>query len=186
MSLPEIFLIALGLSMDCFAVSLSFGASRKFTWKEILVMALLFGFFQGLMPVIGWLAGSSIQSLIASVDHWIAFGILSIIGLKMIWQSIRAEHEKEPLDIRRFSVLLTVSVATSIDALITGVGFGFILVNIVEASVIIALITFVVSMIGAKMGENATFIPSRWAEFFGGIVLIGIGLKIVLEHLAVI
>ncbi|MEI7982943.1 MAG: manganese efflux pump, partial [Bacteroidota bacterium] len=109
-----------------------------------------------------------------------------IIGLKMIWQSIRAEHEKEPLDIRRFSVLLTVSVATSIDALITGVGFGFILVNIVEASVIIALITFVVSMIGAKMGENATFIPSRWAEFFGGIVLIGIGLKIVLEHLAVI
>lgn len=186
MSLLEIFLIALGLSMDCFAVSLSFGASRRFKWRDILIMSFLFGIFQGLMPVIGWLAGSSIQLLIASVDHWIAFSILFFIGLKMIWQSIRGEKERGTLDIRKFSVLLTVSIATSIDALITGVGFGFILVNIVEASTIISITTFVVSIIGAKLGERTTFIPSRWAELFGGIVLIGIGLKIVLEHLAIL
>jgi putative Mn2+ efflux pump MntP len=172
--------------MDCFAVSLGFGASRRFMWKDILLMSFLFGFFQGSMTFIGWLAGNSIQTLIAALDHWIAFGLLSFIGLKMIWQSVREKEKKEIMNIRKFSVLLTASIATSIDALITGVGFGFIKVNIMLAAIVIALTTFLISVIGAKLGEKTTFIPARWAELFGGLVLIAIGIKIVLEHLSVI
>ena len=172
--------------MDCFAVALSFGTTRKLVWKDILLMAFLFGLFQGAMPLIGWLVGSSIQSYIAPVDHWIAFAILASIGIKMIWQSFGIGEGKRSVDIRKISVLLTLSIATSIDALITGVGFGFIRVNIMEAVVIISLITFGVSVTGAKLAEKTTFIPARWAEFLGGVVLIAIGVKVVLEHLAVI
>ena len=186
LNLPSLILISLGLSMDCFAVSLSFGTAHKLHWKDVLLMAFLFGLFQGIMPLFGWLVGSSIQSLIAPVDHWIAFAILAFIGLKMIWQSFNTEEEKRSIDIRKITVLLTLSIATSIDALITGVGFGFIRVNILVAVSIISFITFVVSVIGAKLGEKTTFLPARWAEFFGGAVLIAIGVKVVVEHLAII
>jgi len=172
--------------MDCFAVSLSFGTSRKLVWSDILLMAFLFGLFQGVMPLIGWLVGSSIQSFIAPVDHWIAFAILAFIGLKMIWQSFTISGENRSIDIRKITVLITLAIATSIDALITGVGFGFIRVNILEAVVIISVITFFVSVIGAKLGEKTTFIPAKWAEILGGIVLIAIGVRVVLEHLAII
>ena len=139
MNFAEILIIALGLSMDCFAVSLSFGSSRKLIWKDILRMAFLFGLFQGVMPLIGWMVGNSIQSLIEPVDLWIAFAILAFIGLKMIWQSFLTSEEKRFVDIRKTSILLSLSIATSIDALITGVGFGFVRVNIFEAVIIIAL-----------------------------------------------
>ena len=172
--------------MDCFAVAITFGSSRKLFWKDVLRMAFLFGLFQGVMPLVGWLVGNSIQSLIEPVDHWIAFAILVFIGLKMVWQSFLIAEEKRLLDIMKITVLLTLSVATSIDALITGVGFGFIKANIYEAVIIISVITFFVSVIGAKLGEQTTFIPARWAEFGGGIVLIAIGVKVVLEHLAAI
>ena len=186
MNFTELFLVSLGLSMDCFAVSLTFGASRKLVWKDILRMAFLFGLFQGVMPLIGWMVGHSVQSLIEPVDHWIAFALLAFIGVKMVWQSFLTEEGKRPLDIRKISVLLTLSIATSIDALITGVGFGFIRANIFEAVIIISVITFAVSVIGAKLGEKTTFIPARWAEFAGGIVLIAIGATVVLEHLAIL
>ena len=172
--------------MDCFAVSLTFGSSRKLVWKDIVRMAFLFGLFQGVMPLIGWMVGNSIQSLIEPVDHWIAFAILAFIGVKMVWQSFLEGEKKKSVDIRKLSVLLTLSVATSIDALITGVGFGFIKANIYEAVIIISIITFAVSVAGAKLGEKTTFIPARWAEFAGGIVLIGIGVKVVLEHLTIL
>ena len=159
---------------------------QKLSWKDVLRMSLLFGLFQGGMPVVGWMVGSSIQVLIEPVDHWIAFAILVFIGLKMVWQSFLIAEEKRVLDIMKITVLLTLSVATSIDALITGVGFGFIKANIYEAVIIISVITFFVSVIGAKLGEQTTFIPARWAEFGGGIVLIAIGVKVVLEHLAAI
>jgi len=186
LNFTELFLISLGLSMDCFAVSLTFGSSRKLVWKDILRMAFLFGLFQGVMPLIGWMVGNSVQSLIEPVDHWIAFAILAFIGVKMIWQSFMTSGEKKSVDIRKVSVLLTLSIATSIDALITGVGFGFIRANIYEAVIIISIITFVVSVIGAKLGELTTFIPAHWAEFAGGIVLIAIGATVVLEHLAIL
>ncbi len=149
-------------------------------------MAFLFGLFQGMMPALGWLVGNSIRSFIEPVDHWIAFAILAFIGIKMIWQSFLNVDDRKPVDIRKISVLLTLAIATSIDALITGVGFGFIRVNILEAAVIISIITFVVSVIGAKLGEKTTFLPARWAEFAGGIVLISIGVKVVLEHIAIL
>jgi manganese efflux pump family protein len=171
--------------MDCFAVALTFGSSRKLYWRDILRMAFLFGLFQGLMPLVGWMVGHSIQSLIEPVDHWIAFAILAFIGLKMVWQSFANDDNMRSVDIRKISLLLTLSVATSIDALITGVGFGFIRANIIEAVIIISLITFIVSVIGAKLGEKTTFIPARWAEFTGGLVLIAIGVKVVLEHLGI-
>ncbi len=186
MNLAELFLISLGLSMDCFAVSLTFGTSRKLSWKDVLRMSLLFGLFQGVMPLIGWFAGNSLQSSIEPVDHWIAFVILAFIGLKMVLQSFSGNEGKRALDIRKIPVLLSLSIATSIDALITGVGFGFIRANIYEAIIIISAITFVVSVIGAKLGEKNTIIPARWAEFAGGIVLIAIGIKVVLEHLAIL
>jgi putative Mn2+ efflux pump MntP len=169
--------------MDCFAVALTFGSSRRLGWKDIFRMAFLFGIFQGGMPLIGWVVGSSIQSMIEPVDHWIAFTILLFIGTKMVWQSFQEGEKKKSVDIRNITVLLTLSIATSIDALITGVGFGFIQVNIYEAIIIISTITFIVSVIGAKLGEKTTFIPARWAEFAGGLVLIAIGVNVVLEHL---
>jgi manganese efflux pump family protein len=171
--------------MDCFAVSLTLGSSRKLVWKDVLRMAFLFGLFQGVMPLIGWMVGHSIQSLIEPVDHWIAFAILGSIGLKMVWQSFSDGQENRSLDIRKTTVLLTLSIATSIDALITGVGFGFIRTNIIEAVIIISTITFAISVIGAKLGEQTTFIPARWAEFAGGLVLIAIGVNVVLEHLMI-
>jgi putative Mn2+ efflux pump MntP len=171
--------------MDCFAVALTFGTCHKLAWKDVMKMALLFGVFQGAMPLVGWLVGISVQSYIEPVDHWIAFAILASIGMKMVWQSFLIGEKKRPVDIRKTTVLLTLSVATSMDALITGVGFGFIRVNILEAVVIISAITFLVSVAGAKLGEHATFIPARWAEFAGGIVLIAIGAKVVLDHMLI-
>jgi putative Mn2+ efflux pump MntP len=172
--------------MDCFAVSLSLGSSQKLAWRDILKMALLFGLFQGVMPLIGWLAGNSVKSMIEPVDHWIAFAILAFIGIKMIWQSFSDGEKKRSIDIRQFTVLISLSIATSIDALITGVGFGFIRVNIYEAVITISVVTCIVSLIGAKIGEKTTFLPARWAEFAGGLVLIAIGAKVLLEHLRII
>ena len=183
MSFLELLLISLGLAMDCFAVAISFGTTKKLLWKDIMKMALFFGIFQGLMPLIGWLVGNTMQEVLSSVDHWIAFGILAFIGLRMFVQSFREEHEKKPVDIRKTHILVTLSIATSIDALMMGISFGFIRVNILTAILLITGVTVVVTIIGAKVGERTTFIPARWAELIGGLVLIAIGLKILIEHL---
>jgi manganese efflux pump family protein len=185
MTFFEIFLIGIGLSMDCFAVSVSFGTSRKLLWKDLIRMALFFGFFQGMMTYAGWWAGDTLKQLIESVDHWIAFSILSLIGIRMIMESFKQEKEKTSIDIRKFKILLSLSVATSIDALMTGVSFGFINVDIIRATILISSVTFIVTLIGGKLGEKATFIPARRAELIGGIVLILIGLRILFEHLGI-
>jgi manganese efflux pump family protein len=183
MTFIELFLLGLALSMDCFAVSITLGASQKLPWSYVLKMALFFGIFQGLMPLIGWLIGSTFQSLIQSVDHWIAFGILSVIGFHMIVESFRLKESKKPIDISKISILIGLSIATSIDALATGVGFGFIRVPILEAVLIITGTTFSVTIIGARLGLKSNIIPARWAEVVGGLVLFLIGLKILLTHL---
>jgi putative Mn2+ efflux pump MntP len=183
MSLLEIFLIGLGLSMDCFAVSLSFSACGKLKWRDVLKMSAFFGIFQGLMPLIGWLIGTSFLSFIQAIDHWLAFGILAVIGVHMASQFFVHETKRKPADIRKTSVLITLSVATSIDALATGISFGFIKVNILEAASVITGVTFLVSIIGSRLGAKSTFIPARWAELLGGIVLILIGTKILFNHL---
>ena len=183
MSFLELFLLGLGLSMDCFAVSLTLGTAQKLQWKEVLTMAFLFGLFQGLMPLVGWVIGNTFQSLILSVDHWIAFGILAFIGFHMIIESFRLKENKKIIDASKISVLIGLAVATSIDALATGVGFGFMHVNIFRAVLIITTITFTVTIIGARLGIRSNLIPARWAELAGGIVLILIGVKILLTHL---
>jgi manganese efflux pump family protein len=186
MNFFEIFLIGIGLSMDCFAVSVGFGTSRKLLWKDLIRMALFFGFFQGMMTFAGWWTGDTLKQLIESVDHWIAFSILSLIGIRMILESFKHEKEKTSIDIRKFKILVSLSVATSIDALMTGVSFGFINVDIIMATILISTVTFIVTLIGGKLGEKATFIPARRAELIGGIVLILIGVKILFEHLGII
>jgi putative Mn2+ efflux pump MntP len=186
MSFLEIFLIGLGLSMDCFAVSVSCGVCGRMAWKDVLKVSSFFGIFQGIMPVIGWLIGSSFLGLIQSFDHWMAFGILGFIGLRMISQFFVHEDKRKRIDIRKTSVLLTLSVATSIDALATGISFGFIRVNILEAALIITGVTFIVSLVGSRLGAKSTFIPARWAELIGGLVLIIIGTKILLNHLGIL
>ncbi|MFH1161150.1 MAG: manganese efflux pump MntP family protein [bacterium] len=186
MSFVELLLIALGLSMDCFAVAISFGVTARLKWKDVLTAALFFGLFQGVMPVLGWLAGSSMKELISAVDHWIAFSILAFIGAKMILQSFSMDGKDKSVDIRNFRVALTLSVATSIDALITGIGFGFIDVPIVQACILITLVTFLVSIAGFKLGAKTRIIHPQFAEIFGGVVLILIGVKIVLDHVGVI
>jgi putative Mn2+ efflux pump MntP len=186
MNFFELLFIAIGLSMDCFAVSLSFGAQRKLKRNDILKFSFFFALFQALMPVIGWLIGTAVNIYLSKVDHWIAFGILTIIGLRMIYESFKGEDEKRSVDIRDWKILLTLSLATSIDALITGVSFGFVKVNIALAALTIALVTFLNSLAGAWVGERSIHISPRWAEIIGGLVLIGIGIKIVLEHLATV
>jgi manganese efflux pump family protein len=186
MTFFEIFLIGIGLSMDCFAVSVSFGTSGKLFWKDFIRMSLFFGFFQGMMTFAGWWVGDSLKQMIESVDHWVAFSILSFIGIRMISESFKHEEDRTSVDVRKLSILLSLSIATSIDALMTGVSFGFIKVNIVKSVILISSITFLVTLTGGKLGEKATFIPARRAELIGGIMLILIGAKILLQHLAII
>jgi manganese efflux pump family protein len=186
MTFFEVFLIALGLSMDCFAVSVSYGTSRKLLWNDLFRVGLFFGFFQGLMTFVGWWFGDSLKQFIESVDHWIAFSILSIIGIRMIIESFKHEKRKRSTDIRKFRILISLSIATSIDALMTGVSFGFIKVDIIKATILISFVTFFVTIIGGKLGEKTTFISARRAELIGGIVLIFIGAKLLFEHLGLI
>ena len=182
MTLPEIALIAVALAMDCFAVAIGVCSCQRQSWATILKMAFFFGLFQALMPVIGWLIGESLRDLIEAVDHWIAFGLLAFIGGRMIWNSLK-KKEKQIIHHLTLFLLLMLSVATSIDALITGIGFGLIHVNILEAAIVIFITTFAITVFGAKIGQQTSFISAQWAERLGGFVLILIGIKVLVEHL---
>jgi manganese efflux pump family protein len=185
MTLFEISLIGIGLSMDCFAVSVSFGTARKLLWRDLFRMALFFGLFQGMMTLGGWWVGNTLKQLIEYIDHWVAFAILFLIGIRMVIESFKHEKERNPIDIRKLRILLSLSIATSLDALMTGVSFGFIKVEIIKTIALITSITFFVTLAGGKLGEKATFIPARRAELIGGLVLILIGTKILFEHLRI-
>lgn len=185
MSLMELFLIAVGLSMDAFAVSVCKGLSvRKATVKHALCVGLYFGGFQALMPLIGYLLGTQFESVITSVDHWIAFGLLAFIGGNMIREALGREEEKLD-DSFSFRTMMTLAVATSIDALAMGVTFAFLRVDIVPAVLFIGATTFVLSAVGLKVGNVFGAKYKARAELFGGVVLVLMGLKILLEHLGV-
>jgi manganese efflux pump family protein len=180
----DLLLIAIGLAMDCFAVSICYGfLSKKLQWKLVLRMALFFGGFQALMPVIGWMVGLSMKDLISEVDHWIAFGLLGVIGLKMIMEALRKKDGAECIQFNKLTVLISLSLATSIDALIVGMSFAILDMNIVLAITIIGLTSAVFTLIGIGMGKRYGSVLGKKAEIMGGIVLIGIGVKILLEHL---
>lgn len=177
--------------MDAFAVSICKGLSmRKVNKKQCLVIGLFFGGFQALMPFIGWVLGSQFEQYITSIDHWIAFILLGFIGGKMVVEAIREKDEAvevgkmdPPLDLKEMFIL---AIATSIDALAVGITFAFLQVPIVEAVSIIGITTFVISVIGVYVGN---FFGNRYkkkAELAGGIILILIGLKILLEHLGIL
>mgnify|MGYP002588535268 FL=1 len=186
MGLLELFVIAVGLSMDAFAVSICKGLSvRELKPKHALTVGVYFGGFQMLMPLIGFALGVRFQSLITSIDHWIAFVLLGLIGANMVRES--REHDEENLsDSFSFGAMLPLAVATSIDALAVGVTFAFLQVSILPAVCFIGATTFVLSCIGIKIGHVFGLKYKSRAELFGGAVLILMGIKILLEHLGVL
>ena len=186
MGMMELFLIAVGLSMDAFAVAVCKGLSvRRATPKHSLTVGAYFGGFQALMPLIGFLLGVRFESYIVSVDHWIAFVLLGLIGGNMIRESFSGDAD-EMSDAFDFRTMLPLAVATSIDALAMGVTFAFLRVNIVPAVLFIGVITFVLSAIGLKVGNVFGAKYKARAELFGGVVLVLMGLKILLDHLGIL
>ncbi len=182
-SLIELLILAIGLSMDAFAVSICKGLSvRKLLPRHMLICGLYFGGFQALMPFLGWLLGVRFQALIANVDHWIAFILLGTIGFNMIREA-RCPDEELPAPDFGLKSMLALAVATSIDALAVGVTFAFLSVRILPAISLIGLTTFVCSAAGVKIGNLFGLKYKSRAELFGGVVLIAIGLKILIEHL---
>lgn len=186
MGFIDIFLIAVALSMDAFAVSICKGLSvKKVSAKHMLTVGVYFGGFQALMPLIGFLLGFKFESFITSIDHWIAFVLLAVIGGNMIKEALSGEEE-EVNDSFSFRTMLPLAVATSIDALAVGISFAFLGVDIVTAAILIGITTFVLSGAGVVVGNVFGSKYKSKAELAGGIVLILIGLKILLEHLGII
>ena len=183
MGLIELFLIAVGLSMDAFAVSVCKGlAMPKCTFKKAAIVGLWFGGFQALMPAIGYILGAQFQETIASIDHWIAFVLLALIGGNMIHEALDNDEEEADasLDVKTMFLL---AVATSIDALAIGITFAFLKVNISPAVCFIGIVTFIISFAGVKIGNVFGARYKNKAEIVGGVILILLGLKILLEHL---
>ena len=189
MGFIELFLIGVGLAMDAFAVSICKGLNmRKMNYRQATVIALFFGGFQAFMPFLGWSLGRHFEHYIVSIDHWIAFILLAIIGGNMIKEALGEEEDVEcgdchdQLDLKE---LLMLAIATSIDALAVGITFAFLRVNIVPAITIIGVTTFIISFAGVHIGHHFGSRYEKKAELAGGIILICIGLKILLEHLGI-
>ena len=187
LSLLELFLIAVGLSMDAFAVSICKGQStKKLTARHYLIIGLWFGGFQAIMPAIGYLLGSTFERYITAVDHWVAFVLLSLIGAGMIREALSKEEDRVNDSFAPLTMLL-LALATSIDALAVGITFALLPdVNIAAAVSFIGVITCVLSAIGLKVGNVFGLRYKAKAEFVGGAILILIGLKILLEHLGIL
>ena len=184
MTLITIIIIAVGLAMDAFAVSIVSGAVyKRLNITHAFRMAAFFGAFQAFMPLIGYLAAASVKDYIAHYDHWIAFGLLSIVGVKMIIESFKIKAEKQNFDPSNLIILLILSVATSIDALAIGVTLSFITQAIVKAVIIIGIITFILSYLGVFIGKKFEHFFETKIEALGGIILIAIGVKILLQHI---
>lgn len=181
----SVLLIALGLSADCFAVALGGSiAMRSLSRLQVLRAAIAFGFFQALMPALGWLIGQTVVDLIADYDHWVAFGLLAIVGGHMLWESFRHHGGRAGrTDITKGLPLLVLSLATSIDALAVGLTFPFIEVNVAVASPTIGVVAFVATVVGFLLGRKVGELVGRRAAAVGGLLLIAIGIRILLTHL---
>lgn len=187
MSFPTLFLIALGVSADAFAVSLGKGLQmRRLRVGDAMPLALTFGVFQAVMPVVGWLLGTGLSDHVTEIDHWIAFALLSLIGAKMIWEALHPGAAGAGTDDGiPVCELLVLGLATSIDALAVGISFAFLDVDLVGAVVLIGVTTFVLSLAGVLVGHRAGVRFRGPAEVVGGLVLIGIGVRVLLDHLGV-
>ncbi|MEE9594550.1 MAG: manganese efflux pump MntP family protein [Candidatus Hydrothermarchaeales archaeon] len=185
MELFTLLFIAVGLAMDAFAVSITSGlAIKKLHIKHAFVIALSFGIFQAIMPLVGWLAGLSLRDFISGVDHWIAFGLLTVIGAKMIYESVKLSEDEKVTNPLNIYVLLVLSIATSIDALAVGVTFAFLKIFIATPAIIIGLVTFFLSFLGVYIGNKMGHFFENKIELLGGLILIAIGIKILIEHSA--
>ncbi len=185
MSPIEIILLAVGLAMDAFAVSVASGiAMKNFHMGHALRMATAFGLFQAIMPVIGWLAGRTLQSFMKGFDHWVAFLLLAFVGGKMIYEATRfeeAENESNPFGLY---VLFVLSLATSIDALAVGITFAMLGTSIIAPVAVIGSVTFVLCLAGVRIGNVSGHFFEKKIEIIGGLVLIGIGAKILIQHMS--
>lgn len=183
MDLPTVILIAVGLAMDAFAVSIAKGiVINRQGRRSAILLASFFGGFQMLMPAIGWFVGLSFEAIIVGIDHWIAFGLLSLIGVKMIYDATKREKEQEEENLRLHSIL-TLAVATSIDALMVGLSLAFLETSIFEPILLIGLITFLLSMTGFFFGCGLGGVFGNRVKIVGGLMLLAIGFRILLEHL---
>jgi putative Mn2+ efflux pump MntP len=183
MELLTIMCVAVALALDALAVSIVSGAAYKqLKIKHALRIALFFGLFQAFMPLVGALAGLSVKGHIANYDHWIAFALLNAVGGKMIYESLKIRPEKQSFDPSRIFVLLTLSLATSIDALAVGVTLSLLVASLTIAVVIIGIVTFVLSFLGVIIGKKIGHFFESKIEALGGLVLIALGLKILLQH----
>ena len=179
----EILLVSVGLAMDAFAVSICKGLSmKKMNWKKAIIIGLYFGIFQALMPVLGYFLGTTFEQLITSIDHWVAFILLAAIGINMIKESFQKESE-HCNDNVGFKTMIVLAIATSIDALAIGITFACLRIDIVLPVISIGIITFVLSVVGVKVGNKFGDKYENKAEFAGGLILILLGLKILIEHL---
>lgn len=186
MGIIELLLTAVALSMDALAVSITNGLTiRKLSIKHALKTGLFFGFFQALMPAIGYLAGSSIRDLIQPIDHWVTFGLLAVIGGKMAWDALHEKDDEEDKveDPTNTVTLTMMAIATSIDALAVGIGLALTNVNIIASALCIGLVTFVLCTFGVMLGKKLGDAFQKHAQVIGGLVLIAIGLKVLIEHL---
>jgi putative Mn2+ efflux pump MntP len=187
MSYFTIFIMSLGLAMDAFAVSISYGcAPRKPSGREMFLIAFLFGSFQAIMPIIGWELGVVFEDLIHDYAHWVAFGLLAYIGIKMIIAGLKGNTAKEDKNRGEHDIsiirLFILAIATSIDSLAVGLSFAVLGYEIINPAIIIGLVTFACSLIGVRAGIRLSAILGTKAEIFGGLVLIAIGIKILVEH----
>lgn len=182
----EIFLISLGLAMDSFAVSICKGLSmKKMNYKKAIIIAIYFGLFQALMPVIGYFLGDTFDHEVTSIDHWIIFILLSLIGANMIKEAFSKEEEKSN-DKNDFRTMIVLAIATSIDALAIGITFAFLKVNLLLSVSLIGLTAFILSFIGVKIGNVFGDKYEKKATLAGGLILILIGIKILLNHLGIV
>ena len=182
----EILLISIGLAMDAFAVSVCKGlAMKKMSWKKAIIIGLYFGIFQAVMPVIGYFLGTTFERFITYVDHWVAFILLVGIGINMVKEAFNKESENRNDNVE-MKTMLVLSIATSIDALAIGITFACLKIQIVMPVITIGLITFIISVIGVKIGNQFGDKYGKKAEIMGGVILILLGIKILLEHLGII
>lgn len=183
MGLIELCILSIGLAMDAFAVSVCKGLSMaRMKWKNTIIIGAYFGYFQALMPVLGYLLGYNFQDRISNIDHWIAFILLGVIGINMIKEAISKENDVHN-DSVKFKDMIVLAIATSIDALAVGITFAFLNVNLILAISLIGIITFIISVLGVKVGNIFGDKYEKKAEFAGGIILIFLGIKILVEHL---
>lgn len=182
MEVLGVLLIGIGLAMDAFAISICKGLSmKKLSIKKVLIIGIYFGIFQAGMPMIGFLLGKSFEDMVTAIDHWIAFTLLALIGINMIREVFKEEEKAD--DDTSFKTMVVLAIATSIDALAVGITFAFLKTSILVSILIIGIVTFIISALGVVIGHKFGDRFEKKAQILGGVILIGMGIKILVEHL---